>query len=110
MASLPCLWQQALEPTVNRSRRDRNLAGPSAKKIERKSMAKQWLLRAMRHHLGFTQEQLGSALGVPQTRVSEMETGKYSPTRLERERFAKKVAALAAARAMRIEATRLERS
>lgn len=44
----------------------------------------QWngeLIKAMRLHLGFTQEQLAEELGVRQQTVSEWENGVYAPTR-----------------------------
>jgi DNA-binding transcriptional regulator YiaG len=35
--------------------------------------------RALRRHLGFTQEEMGAHLGVRQQTISEWETGVYAP-------------------------------
>lgn len=39
------------------------------------------LIKALRYHLGFTQEQLAQELGVRQQTISEWETGAYAPSR-----------------------------
>ncbi len=36
-------------------------------------------IRALRHHLGFTQSEMAEEMGIRQQTVSEWETGLYSP-------------------------------
>lgn len=57
---------------------------PAVYKVQRVNDIIQWnseLVRALRHHMGMTQAELATELGVRQQTVSEWEKGIYTPTR-----------------------------